>query len=549
MKKFVGQRVYEGYAIGNIVIYKPEVLTFANEGKGVELETKRFQDARNEAVKNFDQLYLDTLAKLGEKEAEIFSVYKLMAEDLDLEDLVMAELQNGKSAEFSIKEASNKLANMFETMDDEYMKLRAKDVKDVANNIIKALNSKKDKELLEKPSIVVCDDIPANELMKLNRDYLLGLVCLKGNNSSHVSILCRMLELPSLAAIDGISLNDLEKDDMAIIDGTKGELLINAESKDILKYKNLNDEFLKNKELLKSLIGQESVTKDGKKTKIYANIASSYEVESVIKNDAEGVGLFRSEFLYLQSKDYPTEDEQFEHYKRVVEGMNGKEVIIRTLDIGADKKIDYFNLPEEENPALGYRSIRICKDRPEVFLTQLCALYRASSYGNLSIMVPMIISLNEVKYIKEMCELAKENLRKRNLTFNPDIKVGIMIETPAAAVISDDLAKEVDFFSIGTNDLSQYTLACDRVNPNLKNTFDAHHKAILRLIALTVKNAHKHNIPVGICGELGRDKDLAPFFVKIGVDELSVSPTYVLSLRNQIKSIDTSKVNEDDYIG
>lgn len=548
MKKFVGQRVYEGYAIGNLVIYKPETLTYKSEGEGIEVEKQKFFKAREEAVNYYNELYLDTFAKLGEKEAEIFSVYKLMAEDLDLEDFVIQGIEDGKSAEFSIKNAGDNLSQMFEVMEDEYMRLRAKDVKDVTNYLLKCVGKKKDSTLLDKPSIIICDDIPANELMKINKDYLLGLVCINGNNSSHVSILCRMLEVASLAALDGVKLDDINNGDIAIIDGTKGQLVLNPSSKDILKYKKLNDEFLENKELLKKLIGEESVTLDGKKTKIYANIASSYEVESVLKNDAEGIGLFRSEFLYLQSKDYPTEEEQFGHYKRVVEGMKGKEVIIRTLDIGADKKIDYFDLPEEENPALGYRSIRICKDRPDVFLTQLCALYRASKYGKLSIMVPMIISLNEVKYIKEMCALAKDNLRKRNIEFDENVKLGIMIETPAAAVISDELAKEVDFFSIGTNDLSQYTLACDRVNASLKNTFDPHHKAILRLIALTVKNAHAANITVGICGELGRDKDLAPFFLKLGIDELSVSPTYVLSLRDQIKHIDTSKIEIENYI-
>ena len=282
--------------------------------------------------------------------------------------------------------------------------------------------------------------------------------------------------------------------------------------------------------------------------KIYANIASSYEVDNVIKNDGEGIGLFRSEFIYLDSKTYPTEEEQFVHYKEVVEKMKGKEVIIRTLDIGADKKVDYFNLPQEENPALGYRSIRICKDRPAMFLDQLMALYRASAYGNLSIMVPMIISLNEVEFVKEMCDLAKSNLKLRGIPYSENVKIGIMIETPAAAIMSDVFAKHVDFFSIGTNDLSQYTLAIDCVNPLLDKTFNPHHRAILRLIKMTIENAHKNNIPVGICGELARDEKLLPFFVSLGIDELSVSPSYVLKLRKQISEIDTSSVNIDNYI-
>lgn len=546
--KYVGQRVYEGYALGSLVVFKKEAETYNKIGKGYEIEFQRFLAAREETQAYLDHLYLDTFSRLGEKEAQLFQTYKLMAEDLDFEDLIKVNLQSEQSAEYAVKNAGLALSDMFLSMDDSYMQERAKDVVYVSEYIISFLTNKKKETLLEKPSIIICDDLPASELMKFNKEFLIGLICLKGSPSSHVSILSRMLELPSIANIDNLELDEIEENTFCIIDGCKGEIILNAKSEDISKYAKLQREFNETKEQLRKLIGKQAITKDGKATKIFANIGSSYETENVIKNDAEGVGLFRSEFLYLESKDYPTEEEQFKHYKKVVEEMNGKEVIIRTLDIGADKKVDYFELPEEENPALGYRSIRICKDRPDIFLTQLCALYRASNYGNLSIMVPMIISLREIKYIKDMITLAKSNLAKRNIPFNAKMKVGIMIETPAAALISDELAKEVDFFSIGSNDLSQYTLAIDRTNPKLNSTFEPHHKAILRLINMTAENAHKNNIPVGICGELARDPKLVGFFMKIGVDELSVSPSYVLSLRNQILELDTEQINLEDFI-
>lgn len=548
IKKYLGQRVYEGYALGSLVVYQKEEETFSKIGKGFDLEFQRFTDARTETLSYLDRLYLDTFSRLGEKEAQLFQTYKLMADDLDFEDLIKVNLQSEQSAEYAVKNAGLALSDMFSSMDDNYLKERAKDVIYVADYIISFLTKKKKETLLEKPSIVICDDLPASELMKFNKDFLIGLICLKGSSSSHVSILSRMLELPSVANVDNLELSDIDENTFCIIDGCKGEILLNPNSDEISKYYLLQEEFLNNKIQLQKLIGKEAITLDGRKTKIYANIGSSYEVENVLKNDAEGVGLFRSEFLYLEAKDYPSEEEQFLHYKKVVEGLQGKEVIIRTLDIGADKKVDYFNLPPEENPALGYRSIRICKDRPEIFLTQLCALYRASHYGNLAIMVPMIISLEEIKYLKDMIGLTKDNLRKRNIPFNESMKVGIMIETPAAVLISDELAKEVDFFSIGSNDLSQYTLAVDRTNPKLKSTFDPHHKAILRLIEMTVRNAHKNNIIVGICGELARDPELVGFFMKLGVDELSVSPSYVLSLKNQIIQVDTTKIELEQYI-
>ena len=548
MKVYSSKRIFDGYALGKLVVYQDIKTETKNEFLGEEKETERFIEARAKTIVTFEKLYQDTLIRLGEEEAQLFLTHKLMAEDLDFEDLVKEGISNALTAESAVKEASKQLSSMFDTMDDAYMKERARDVLEVGNKIIDVLTKKEDLTLLKEPSIIICDDLPSSELMKFDKNLLIGLILVKGSINSHVSILTRMLEIPSICAIDDFNVDASLNGKFAIIDGLKGKLIIDPTSKDITKYSKIKESYLNDIKELSLLRGKETTTLDGKKLKIYSNIASSYEVDNVIKNDGEGIGLFRSEFIYLDSKTYPTEEEQFVHYKKVVEAMKGKEVIIRTLDIGADKKVDYFELPEEENPALGYRSIRICKDRPAMFLDQLTALYRASAYGNLAIMIPMIISLSEVEFVKEMCALAKNNLTSRGEKFNPDMKIGIMIETPAAAIMSDVLAEHVDFFSIGTNDLSQYTLAIDRVNPLLDKTFNPHHKAILRLIKLTIENGHKKNIPVGICGELARDEKLLPFFVSLGIDELSVSPSYVLKLRKQISTIDTTKVDIDSFV-
>lgn len=543
MKEYNSKRIFDGYSLGKLVVYQNKKNEVKTEYLGKEIEENRFFEARQKAIESLEKLYQDTLIKLGKDEAQLFLTHKLMAEDLDFEDLIKEGIAYNLNAEKATEEASKQLSSMFSSMDDEYMKERARDVIEVGNKIIDILSKKEDLTILKEPSIVICDDLPSSELMKFDKNLLIGLVLVKGSINSHVSILTRMLEIPSICSIDNLVVNESLNGKFAIIDGLKGKLIINPISKEITKYSKIKETYLNDIKELSKLKGKETTTKDGKKLKIYANIASSYEVENVIKNDAEGIGLFRSEFIYLDSKTYPSEEEQFIHYKKVVEEMNGKEVIIRTLDIGADKKVDYFDLPHEENPALGYRSIRICKDRPSMFLDQLTALYRASAFGNLSIMIPMIISISEVEFVKEMCALAKNNLTSRGIKYNPNMKIGIMIETPAAAIISDELAKHVDFFSIGTNDLSQYTLAIDRVNPLLNKTFNPHHKAILRLIKLTIENGHKANIPVGICGELARDEKLVSFFVSLGIDELSVSPSYILKLRKQISTIDTTTVD------
>lgn len=547
MKTYQGSRVFEGYALGKLAVYS-QIKVTKTQGLGVEVEFARFVKAREETVKALNTSYMEALAKLGEKEAMLFETHKLMAEDLDFEDAVRAELENNVSCEYAVQIAGNQLAAMFETMNDAYMKERANDVREVASRIIAVLESKDQGFSLKEPSIIICDDLPSSELMKIDRKLILGIVFVKGGTNSHVSILTRMLEIPSICGIEGLEVDKSLEGEYAILAASKNELLIGPESHVVTDYAKLKKEYEENKQRLQVFKGKPTVSLDGKKTEIYSNIASSYEVENALRNDSEGIGLFRSEFIYLDASRYPTEDEQFEHYKRVVEAMAPKQVIIRTLDIGADKKIDYFNLPDEDNPALGFRSIRICKARPQIFLTQLQALYRASYYGNLAIMVPMIISLSEVTFIKEMAEQARNNLKARNIPYKEDVKIGIMVETPSAAILSDLFAKEVDFFSIGTNDLTQYTLALDRVNPNLKEQFNPRHKSVTRLIKLIAENAHKEGIPVGICGELARDEILLPFFMKIGIDELSVSPAYTLALRERISKIDTSKVDLSEFI-
>ena len=547
MKAYKGNRVFEGYALGKLAVYSAIKVEKA-VGLGKEKEFERFCRAREETVAALDTSYAEALEKLGEKEAALFETHKLMAEDLDFEDAVSAELENDVTAEFAVQSAGEQLAEIFASMDDAYMKERANDVREVANRIISFLKKDVKGFEIKEPSIIICDDLPSNELMKIDRDLILGIIFVKGGTNSHVSILTRMLEIPSLCGIDDLTVDESLQGTEAILDANKGDLILCPSSDVVLDYAGRKKKYEEEKQKLQAFKGKPTISKDGKKTEIYSNIASSFEVENALKNDSEGIGLFRSEFLYLEASDYPSEDEQFEHYKRVVEAMNPRQVIIRTLDIGADKKIDYFDLPDEENPALGFRSIRICQARPQIFLTQLQALYRASYYGNLAIMVPMIISLGEVDFIKEMAAQARANLKERGIPFKEDVKIGIMMETPSAAILSDLFAKKVDFFSIGTNDLTQYTLALDRVNPNLKEQFDPRHRSVTRLIKLIADNAHKAGIPVGICGELARDEVLLPFFMKIGIDELSVSPAYTLQLRKRVSEIDTAAVNLEDFI-
>jgi len=549
MMRYKGKIVFEGYAIGDSFVYFQDEKTSLPIFSSEENEINRFIEARSKAVKELEKLYEETLQKLGEEEAVLFQTHKLMAEDLDFEDLVKANILNRHVAEVAVENASKELSKSLAQLDDEYMKLRAADAVEVGNQIVNILTGKDAVFNLEKPCVIIANDLPSSALMKFDRKKILGLVLINGNVNSHVSILARTLEIPTVVGIENTSAFPsyfLNKE--IIVDAISGEVICNHNKDDISKYKKKQQEYEDEIKALKSYVGKPSITKDGHQIKVYANIASNLEIENVEKNDAEGVGLFRSEFVYLAAKSYPSEDLQFNYYREVLEDMKGKEVIIRTLDIGADKKVDYFELPEEENPALGYRSIRICRDRPELFKTQIRALYRASAYGKLSIMIPMIISVEEVEYAKEMCEEVKKDLDSKGIKYDKNVKFGIMIETPSAAIISDELAKHVDFFSIGTNDLSQYTLACDRLNPMLNKTFNSRHQAILRLIKLVVENAHKEGVVVGMCGELARDSELIPFWAGIHMDELSCSAAYCLKVRKAICEIDTSKIDINKYI-
>jgi len=547
MDTYQGIRIFDGISIGKI-----KYLNFDSEikesfGAGKDIETNRFKIAQEKAIKDTEELYKEAKKKLSSKNADIINSHVEMLQDLDFIDLVNDSIQKGYTAEYSTFSAGQKLMDMFSNMTDSYMKARANDVKEIYAQIVDNLRKTDCKIKLTEPVIIVTDDIPTSALLKMNKKFLQGLVLLKTSTNAHVAILARTMEIPSIASVEGVF--DQKNDGrLAILDGSKGKLIVNYPSDVLSQYVNLQKKELKAKDELKKYIGKKAVTKDGKTIKINANISSAAEVDVALRNDAEGIGLFRSEFIYLSASDYPTEDDQFERYKSVVEIMKDRETVIRTLDIGADKKVDYFDLPKENNPALGYRSIRICQDRTDIFLTQLQALYRASAYGNLSIMIPMIISESEIDFVLNMCELAKDNLLSRNLKFNPNTRVGIMIETPAAVIMSDVFAKKVDFFSIGTNDLSQYTLAIDRQNQKLNKFFNPHHRAILRSIISVTENAHKAGIPVAICGELARDPELTGFFMKVGVDELSVSSPYILRLKANIDELNTKDIDISKYI-
>lgn len=546
---FKGKVVYEGIAIGTTNVMLNEGLEISNlQEFDSELETNRFNEARTKSMQELNDLYQESLKSVGAEEAEIFNIHKMMLEDLDFEDLVMVKLSLGYSAEYSVKEASNELSMMFKNMDDEYMKQRSQDVLDVASRVINNLIGNNKKFSLDCDTIILAKDIAPSEIVGFNKEHLKGIVTTFGSTSSHTAIIARSMSLPTIVD-SGILLDKTFDKKKCIIDGFNGVIMIDPED-DVLsvyeeKLRVLNEE----NEKRKSLIGKDNVTLDGKRIDIFCNVGKSKDVKNTLEYDCGGIGLFRSEFLYLDSTDYPTEDFQFNEYKKTLEQMNGKTVIIRTMDIGADKQASYFNLPEEENPALGLRSLRICFERPFIMKTQLRALYRASIYGKLKIMVPMIISVEEVLWVKNMAKEVMEELESENIPFDKNVEIGIMIETPAAAIISDDLAKVADFFSIGSNDLTQYTLAIDRQNQALEKISNPKHKAILRLIKMVCDNAHKENKWVGICGELGRNMDLTEFFLKIGIDELSVSAPYVLKLREKVRSIDTTNVDINKYIG
>lgn len=536
-----GKSVFGGIAIGKLSVYgKKDNQVKRTKINDTKAEVARFTSAREKAKEQLSVLYEKALKEVGEVNAMIFEVHKMMLDDLDYIESITNMIQSQEvNAEFATATTGDNFAGMFSAMEDEYMRERAADVRDISNRVISVLQGAAEgKDLGEEPVILLAEDLAPSETVQLDKSKVLSFVTRKGSTNSHTAILARTMNIPALIGVD---LEKSEEMDgrLGIVDGYKGILYVEPDEETLSKYQKLKEEDEQKKRLLQELKGKENITLDGKKINLYANIGSAADVANVLANDAGGIGLFRSEFLFLESEDFPTEETQFTAYKTVAENMAGKKVIIRTLDIGADKQVDYFGLEKEENPAMGYRAIRICLDRKEIFKTQLRAIYRASYYGTISIMFPMIISVQEVKEIKEVITQVKAELDQENLPYK-DVEIGIMIETPAAVMISDLLAKEVDFFSIGTNDLTQYTLAIDRQNPKLDNIYDSHHEAVLRMLKMVVENGHKEGCWVGICGELGADTTLTETFLRMGFDELSVTPSMILRVRDKIRSVDLS---------
>lgn len=541
-----GKGVSGGVANGPLCFYQRGASDVAKHTiADTEAEKQRFEAARQTAMQQLKELYEKALAEVGEEGAELFEAHQMMLDDLDyvegIQDLIDGEQVN---AEYAVSQIAEQFAQMFASMDDSYMQARAADVKDISNRVIGILSGAAAGGIdSDVPVILAADDLAPSETVQLDKSKILGFVTQGGSGNSHTAILARTMGIPAVIGT-GDALKEIYAGKTAWIDGETGELFVEA---DEITHERLSKKHAKQramKELMDQLKGKENVTIDGRKVMVYCNIGSPDDVDQVLANDGGGIGLFRSEFLYLQNNDYPTEEQQFQAYKTVAERMGGKRVIIRTLDIGADKQADYFQLAHEENPAMGLRAIRICLTRPEVFKTQLRALYRASAYGKIAIMFPMITSEWEVLEIKRICEGVKAELRKEEQPFDENIELGIMIETPSAVMMSDRLAKLVDFFSVGTNDLTQYTLATDRQGGNLDRFFDAHHPAVLRMIKMAADNAHKAGIWIGICGELGADTSLTETFMALGVDELSVSPSAVLPLRSTIRSINTAENSE-----
>ena len=540
MEKFAGKSIFRKVAIGKIFFYeKNTAVVKRTKIEDAKTELDRFEHAKETAKAQLQNLYEKALQEVGDSGAAIFEVHMMMIDDLDYNGSIQNMIESQSvNAEYAVAMTGDNFSTMFAEMDDDYMKARAADVKDISERLVSVLSGvDNDMGNLDEPVILVADDLAPSETVQMDKSKLLAFVTEHGSSNSHTAILARTMNIP---AIIGVPIKKEWHGHMAIVDGYAGCVIIDPDEEEIEKAQKAVAEEEEKQKLLKALKGEKTITKDGKEIHLYANIGSVADTAAVLMNDAEGIGLFRSEFLYLESDTYPTENEQFNAYKTVAENMAGKKVIIRTLDIGADKQVDYFGLDKEENPALGYRAIRICLTRQEVFKTQLRALLRASAYGNISIMFPMIIAVDEVRKIKQILKEVKDELREQGIPFK-DVEIGVMIETPAAVMVSEQLAQEVDFFSIGTNDLTQYTLAIDRQNPKLDEFYDAHHPAVLKLIQMTIENGHKGGAWVGICGELGADLELTETFLRMGVDELSVSPTFVLPIRNRVRSLDLSQ--------
>ena len=544
MTVFKGKGVYGAIASGRISVLKKQNLTI----KRVHCEDSANERARVEASKaetleQLQSIYEKALKEVGETNAQIFEIHMMMLEDDDYNESIINIIETQKvNAEYAVAVTADNFAEMFSSMEDAYMQARAADVRDISDRIIANLiGAASDGVELYDNMIVCADDLAPSETVSLDKDKVVAFVTAHGSSNSHTAILARNMNIPAVIGVGDEFIAQINDGDEAFVDGFTGEIFVNPddETREKLVLKQQSEE--EKKRLLQELKGKENITEDGKKINIFANIGSVDNIGAVLLNDAGGIGLFRSEFLYLENSDYPTEEQQFLAYKRALESMAGKKVIIRTLDIGADKQVDYFGMKKEENPALGYRAIRICLTRPEIFKVQLRALYRASVYGNLGIMFPMITSVREVERSLATCDEVKTELYEQGIAYSDSVELGVMIETPAAAIISDKLAPMVDFFSVGTNDLTQYTLACDRQNPDIEEFCDTHHEAILRLIEMAAENAHKNSAWIGICGELAADTSLTETFLRMGIDELSVSPSFVLKVRDAVRHCNLSK--------
>lgn len=541
MREYTGKGVYGAIAVGKISIFKRQDTVIQRTSVAdTEAEKARVEAAKTAASEQLQAIYEKALKEVGETNAQIFEIHMMMLEDEDYNESIQNIIDTQKvNAEYAVSVTADNFAEMFSAMDDAYMQARAADVRDISDRIIANLTGTAAAQNTSSEKVIICaDDLAPSETVSLDKDKVLAFVTAHGSSNSHTAILARNMNIPAVIGLGSDFLKEVQDGTEAIVDGFTGEIFVEPDetTRQRLLEKQKADE--EKKRLLLELKGKESVTKDGTKVNIYANIGSVDNIGAVLLNDAGGIGLFRSEFLYLENNDYPSEEQQFLAYKRVLESMAGKKVIIRTLDIGADKQVDYFHLKKEENPAMGCRAIRICLTRPEIFKTQLRALYRASIYGNLGVMFPMITSVSELEKILAICEEVKAELREQSVTYSDTMELGIMIETPAAAIISDRLAPMVDFFSVGTNDLTQYTLACDRQNPDIEPFIDPHHEAILRLIEMSAKNAHANGAWIGICGELAADTALTETFLRMGIDELSVSPAFVLKVRDAVRNVD-----------
>ena len=544
MIKYTGKGVYGAVAIGKVSVFKRQTASVEKVRiTDPEAEKARVTAAKEKATEQLQAIYEKALAEVGEEEAAIFEVHMMMLEDEDyndaINDMIDSELVN---AEFAVASARDTFAAQFSAMDDSYVQARAADIKDISDRLLNCLADNGASSELAGDKMVVCsDDLAPSETVSLDKSKVLAFATAYGSSNSHTAILARNMNIPAVIGLGKEFLEGIADGHKICVDGYTGEVFVNPDEDTVARLTKKRDEDLEKKSRLKELIGKDNVTIDGTKINVFCNIGGPKDIPLVNENDGGGIGLFRSEFLYLENSDFPSEEQQFEAYKNVLESMKGKKVIIRTLDIGADKKVDYFNLDDEENPAMGIRAIRICLTRPEIFKTQLRALFRASVYGDLGIMFPMITSESEISEIMGFCDIIKAELDTHGIPYADNIELGIMIETPAAAVISDKLAPMVDFFSVGTNDLTQYTLACDRQNPKIERFVDTHHEAVLRLIEMAAKAAHDNGKWIGICGELGADTSLTERFLRMGINELSVSPPSVLKVRDKVRSIDLSK--------